>query len=345
MPSTEAGGTLITWLETLFAVPAFRRLVHAPAVGCKRAGIRACMLLAALSPAMAQAQLPPSPFPTTRSVAWDGEIMDNIVLRYRRVLFYPQAAERLMQALQGFMDETLLRRVCTFSPEWTEVLRRSSGEYEKTIHLSGFNKREEIREVRLSRSDDRDERGCPEPPLVLQQHKIEISTPAQTIKFSRVGDQSRVQVRNIPPVIRDMRITRAQSRLRDARNPGTRIGRSMGRVWAEEATFNGFRCGSNFGVNGLCTFLDQPRHVGTDTSILVRISTEVDPRCEQDPTDDETRTLAFLIGCVFLGAWELIEVQQNARIPQDLFEMPPEARGLPVNQVTNPEPGEDRDRD
>lgn len=119
----------------------------------------------------------------------------------------------------------------------------------------------------------------------------------------------------------------------------------MGRVWAEEATFNGFRCGINSHINNFCTFLDQPRHVGTDTLIPVRIATERDQRCEHGPIDDETRTLGFLLTCFVLGAWELVDLEKNARIPQHLFGMPPEARGLPVNRPAVPEADEGRERE
>lgn len=184
MSLTAVGGTLRTWPETLFAACTRGWPTSTLVPDRKRAGMGVWLLLLAMVPLSAQAQQPPAPFLTSRSVAWDGEITDNMVLRYRRVVFYPQAAERIIQAGQDLTDSILLRRVCTFPPALAEAVRRSMVEYEKTIYLSGFNKREEIREVKVQRSESRGANGCPEPPVVLHRYSINISTPERNIKFS-----------------------------------------------------------------------------------------------------------------------------------------------------------------
>ena len=335
MPSTEAGGTLITWLETLFAVPAFRRLVHAPAVGCKRAGIRACMLLAALSPAMAQAQLPPSPFPTTRSVAWDGEIMENIVLRYRWVMRYPESINRAFALVWEYWS-------CPVAPSLGDAFRREIEDQEHVVYLSGTNKRTETRWMEAVSSG-----SCAEPAALVPRHSIDIRTLERRTLYTSRGGERKVHVSESPSEIVAAMRSRAQARLRDARNPRTGIGRSMGRVWTERASFNGFDCGSTpfFGVEGVCVLLEQPRHVATNTLISVRTKPFADdPQCE-NPAGPEWRNPVFHLGCGMIGHRELVGFERNARISQNLFEMPAEARGLPVSRAGIPEIDEGQERD
>lgn len=333
MSLTEAGGTLTTWLETLFAVPAFRRLVRGHATRCTVTGLFASILLFAVVPAMAQAQLPTPPFPHTQSVAWDGEIMDNIVLRYRRVLRYPEAADRAIAALN--------QHFCLASPTLAESWRQQLAEYEEVVYLSGTSKRTEKRGVTEVSGG-----ACSEPVSMENTHTIDIRTLERRILYTSRGNQRKVSVTEPPPEIVSMLRSRAHARLRDARNPRTTIGRSMGRVWTQRASFNGFDCGSTvFGVEHSCVLLEQPRHVATNTPISVRTKlNEDDPRCE-DPASPDWNVWLFHVKCLIIFHTELVAFESNARIPRDLFEMPAEARGLPVSRAGVPDVDEGRERD
>lgn len=296
----------------------------------------ACLLAAVPSfTAMAQhtAPLPSMPFPTSRSVAWDGEIMDNIVLRYRRVLRYPEVADRIVALIN--------QQGCVISPTVADAWRRQIEEYEEVVYLSGTSKRTEKRQVAMGPGG-----SCAEPVSLLPLHSIDIRTMERRIQYSSRGDQRKVSVTETPSEILSAKRSDAQARLRNARNPRTGIGRSMGRVWRERATFNGFACGSTaLGVEHVCVLLEQPRHVATNTLISVRTKAfEDDPQCENSAAAESNHP-NFLFSCLMIGSVELVSFERSARIPRDLFEMPPEARGLPVNRTAIPEAEEDRERD
>ncbi len=296
----------------------------------------ACMFVAVPAfTVMAQqtVPLPPSPFPTSRSVAWDGEIMDNIVLRYRRVLRYPEVADRIVALIN--------QQGCVISPTVADAWRRQSEEYEEVVYLSGTSKRTEKREVAMGPGG-----SCAEPVSLIPIHSIDIRTIERRIKYWSKGDQRKVSVTETPSEILPSMRSRAQARLRNARNPRTGIGRSMGRVWTEQATFNGFDCGSTIlGVEHLCSLLEQPRHVATNTPISVRTKALTDdPRCENSAASESNHPNVLFV-CLTIGSVELVSFEKNARIPRNLFEMPPEARGVPVNRTEIPEADEDRGRD
>lgn len=297
----------------------------------------AACLLAAVPAFTAMAQqtnpLPGSPLPTSRSVAWDGEIMDNIVLRYRRVLRYPEVADRIVAMFN--------QQGCVASPTLADAWRRRLEEYEEVVYLSGTSKRTEKRQVAIGPGG-----SCAEPVSVVPSHSIDIRTMERKILYTSRGDQRKVNVTEPPAEIVTAMRSRAQARLRDARNPRTRIGRSMGRVWREQTAFNGFDCGSTvFGAEHSCVLIEQPRHVATNTPIAVRIKPiEDDPQCE-NPSGPQWNNLEFQLKCMVTFHRELVSFERNARIPRDLFEMPPEARGLPVNRTAIPEEDEDRERD
>ena len=296
----------------------------------------ACLLaFVAASNVYAQQSAPLSnlPFPTSRNVPWDGEIMDNIVLRYRRVLSYPQAADRIVAMLNA--------NACVVSPTVADGWRRQLELVEEVVHLSGTRKRIEKRAVTMELSQ-----SCTEPVRILPVHTIDIQTPERRILYTSRGNERKVSVTEPPSEIVSALRSRAQGRIRDARNPRTAIGRSMGRVWAEQATYNGFACGSTvLGVENSCVLLEQPRHVATNTLISVRTkSVEDDPQC-RNPAGPEWANLTFQLKCMTTFHSELVAFEKNARIPQDFFEMPAEARGLRVNPAGIPEADDDRERD
>lgn len=291
------------------------------------------LLLLAMVPLSAQAQQPPAPFPTSRSVAWDGEIMDNIVLRYRRVLRYPEAADQFVALFN--------QQGCVVSPTLADAWRRQLEEYEEVVYLSGTSKRTERRGVAREPGA-----SCAASVSLVPSHSIDIRTMERRIQYTSRGDQRKVTLTETPSEILSAKRSEVQARLRDARNPRTGIGRSMGRVWRERATINGLDCGSTvFGVEHSCVLLEQPRHVATNTLISVRTKPfGDDPQCE-NPAGPEWNNPRLHASCMMVGTVELVSFERNARIPRDLFEMPPEARGLPVNRTTIPEADEDRERD
>ena len=263
--------------------------------------------------------------------------MDNIVLRYRWVMRYPESISRAI----AIVNAHFAHLGCAISPTFADLWRRRIEEREEVVYLSGASKRTEKRLVAVDMSG-----SCAEPRTLVPYHSIDIRTLERRILFTSRGDERKVHISESPPeVVAGMR-SRAQARLRDARNPRTGIGRSMGRVWTERASFNGFGCGSTvFGVEGVCVLLEQPRHVATNTLISVRTKPfGDDPQCE-NPAGTEWNKVRLHGRCMMIAHSELVSFERNARIPRDLFQMPPEARGLPVNRAVIPESEEDRERD
>lgn len=275
------------------------------------------------------ANLQPNP-----SEAWTGPIMDNIVVRYRRVLHHPEMADRIVALLQ----EAFAPLGCPFPLGSADDLRRRLVEHEETWYLSGASVRKEKRSIGVVRADGT---TCANPPQLRRVHSIDIRTPERNILYTRSEPgNANVSVFQPPPEVVSATRSDSQRRLRDARNIRTMTGRSMGQVWHETETINGFVCGrARLGADRICILVEQPMHVASRTLLGVNVGhRRGDPACAQ-PSGDNARNTVFLLGCLMMvSKVEMTHFQGNARIPANTFDMPMEARGLPVEMASTPQP-------
>jgi len=273
------------------------------------------------------ADLQPSP-----SEAWTGPIMDNIVVRYRRVLLHPEVADRIV----ALLNEAYAPLGCPFPLGFAEDLRRRLSDYEETRYLNGTSVRTEKRFVSVDRASGT---TCTDAPRLKISFTIDIRTPESNILYTRSEPGgAKVSVWRPPPDVASAVRMDAQRRLRDARNIRTVTGRSMGRVWRETETINGFVCGrTRVGADSVCTLVEQPMHVASRTPLSVEVGRRrPDPECAQ-PSGDNARNFAFLLGCAVDFKLEMTHFQGNARIPANTFDMPVEARELPIQNTELPE--------